>query len=119
MTELSKQRDSRIIALGDFQESSESSHIKKLKELGYKEVAADFPTVRNDFFNEKNIDHILFSTEAWDKFKPTGISLDGDLIDDISDHCLLAIMSAQKTQMNNKIYDYYGGALWLYEQCIK
>lgn len=94
MTELSKQRDSRIIALGDFQESSESSHIKKLKELGYKEVAADFPTVRNDFFHEKNIDHILFSTEAWDKFKPTGISLDGDLIDDISDHCLLAIMSA-------------------------
>lgn len=94
MEELAKQKDSRIITLGDFQESSDSSHIKELKELGYKEATAGLPTVRNDFFAEKNIDHILLSARAWDEFKPAGFALDGDLIDEISDHCLLVIMSA-------------------------
>lgn len=94
MEELARQKDSRIIALGDFQESSEASHIKELKEFGYKEAVAGFSTVRNDFFAEKNIDHILLSTRAWEEYKPAGFALVGDFIDEISDHCLLAIMPA-------------------------
>ena len=83
-----------MVALGDFQESSDSSHIKALGEMGYKEVTAGFPTVHNNFFDVKNIDHILLSKKAWDDFKPVGFTLDGNVIDEISDHSLLAIMSA-------------------------
>lgn len=93
MEELSRQKDSRMIVLGDFQESSESAHIMELKKMGYQEAAAGFPTVKNDFFEEKNINHIFFSAEAWKSFRPTGLALDSGLMDKVSDHCLLAVMS--------------------------
>lgn len=88
------QSNGRVIVLGDFQESSEESHVKELYNVGYREVNKGFPTIRNDFFTERNIDHILFSNAAWDDFNPVGFALDGDLIDELSDHCLLAVMSA-------------------------
>ncbi len=94
MSELTSQKDARMVALGDFQESSDSSHIKALGEMGYKEVTAGFPTVHNNFFDEKNIDHILLSKKAWDDFNPVGFALDGNVIDEISDHSLLVIMPA-------------------------
>lgn len=94
MSELTSQKDARMVALGDFQESSDSSHIKALGEMGYKEVTAGFPTVHDNFFDEKNIDHILLSKKAWDDFNPVGFALDGNVIDEISDHSLLVIMPA-------------------------
>ena len=95
MMELARQKDSRMIALGDFQESSDSIHLKTLEEKGYKEAVAGFPTVRNDFFDEySNIDHILLSAGACAEFKTAEFVLDGDLIDELSDHSLLAIISA-------------------------
>ena len=88
MSELTSQKDARMVALGDFQESSDSSHIKALGEMGYKEVTAGFPTAHN------NIDHIFLSKKAWDDFNPVGFALDANVIDAISDHSLLVIMPA-------------------------
>ncbi|MCR5205976.1 MAG: hypothetical protein K6E47_13110 [Lachnospiraceae bacterium] len=94
ISEAVSQRGERVILLGDFQESSEGVNMQTLNEMGYKEVATGFPTVKNDFFKEWNIDHILFSQKAWSEFNPSGFTLDGDLIGELSDHCLLAVMSA-------------------------
>ena len=94
ISEAKLQSAGRVIILGDFQESSEGIHIKELNEMGYKEMTTGFPTVRNNFFKEWNIDHIIFSKKAWEDFNPSGFVLDGDLIDEISDHCLLVAMSA-------------------------
>lgn len=94
LAEAKSQSEGRVIILGDFQESSEGSHIKELNSMGYKETALGFPAVRNEFFKEWNIDHIFFSKMTWDELNPLEFALDGDLVDELSDHCLLAAMSA-------------------------
>ena len=94
LTEAKNQSKERVVILGDLQESSEGSHVKDLISMGYRELILGCPTVRNEIFAEKSIDHILFSEKAWADFNPAGFAMDGDLVNEISDHCLLAVMSA-------------------------
>ena len=84
----------RMIILGDCQESSEGEHISVLKEAGYREVTSGLPTVKNKFFDETCIDHIFFSGDAYSEYQPSGFSVDADLVNTLSDHCLLSVRSA-------------------------
>lgn len=85
-----------LLILGDMQEGSKTgSHIKKLLEIGFRERNGGFfPTVRNDFFQEWNIDHFLYNPAAWAKFYPVSFEHDGNLLNELSDHILLAAVSA-------------------------
>ncbi len=85
-----------LLILGDMQEGSKTGpHIKQLADLGFREKNGGFfPTVRNDFFQEWNIDHFLYNPAAWEKFYPVSFEHDGNLLDELSDHILLAAVSA-------------------------
>lgn len=80
-----------LLILGDMQESSQDIHIRQLLKLGFKEKNPDyFPTTRG--FSENRIDHMLYSREAWNDpaFYPVSMDFDGNLLDTLSDHVLLA-----------------------------
>ncbi len=94
LSEAWAQKDDSVIILGDFQESSKGSHIRELTEMGYIEIKTGLPTVRNCFFKQWNIDHILFSKKAWNDFYPISMDYDGNLLDELSDHILLAAVTA-------------------------
>lgn len=84
-----------LIICGDLQEGSTGKHIQKLTEMGFKEKNGGFfPTVRNDIFKEKSIDHFLYNQKAWEEFYPVSMELDANLLDELSDHVLLAATSA-------------------------
>lgn len=83
-----------LVICGDFQEGSTGPNIKKLFDMGFREKVS-LPTVRNDFFGpEQNIDHFLYNAAAWEKWYPVKMDYDGNLLDEISDHVLLAAVSA-------------------------
>ena len=74
--------------------SKTGSHIKKLADLGFREKNGGFfPTVRNNLFEEWNIDHFLYNPAAWEKYYPVSFEHDGNLLDELSDHILLAAVS--------------------------
>ena len=84
-----------VVLLGDMQENSKNGkNILKLSEMGYCEKIAGFPTVRNDFFSDQSIDHILYSRKAFELFKPVSFALDGNLLGEVSDHSMLVAISA-------------------------
>ena len=86
-----------LLIVGDMQESSKTGkHIKKLLDMGFKEKATGefFPTVREGIFFEQNIDHYLYNEKAWNDFYPVSMEYDGNLLDELSDHILLAAVSA-------------------------
>lgn len=92
-----KSCDEPLLILGDMQEGTKNGpHIKKLNELGFKEKNGGFfPTVNNEIFaEEQNIDHFLYSSKAWDAYYPVSFEYDGNLLDELSDHVLLAAVSA-------------------------
>ena len=75
--------------------SHKGSHIKKLNEIGFREKNGGFfPTVKNDYFEERSIDHFLYNPAAWEKYYPLCLEYDGNLLDVLSDHVLLAAVSA-------------------------
>lgn len=84
-----------LLICGDMQEESNKGvHIKKLADLGFREKDGGFfPTVRNKFFDEWNIDHFLYNPFAWEKFYPVSFEHDANLLEDLSDHILLAAAS--------------------------
>lgn len=86
-----------LLICGDMQEDSKSGmHIKQLTEIGFKEKNGGFfPTVKNDLFEAiPNIDHFLYNPAAWENFYPVSFEHDGNLLDELSDHILLAAVSA-------------------------
>lgn len=84
-----------LLICGDLQESNTGKHIQKLAEMGFKEKNGGFfPTVRNEFFTEQCIDHFLYNEKAWEKFYPVSMEHDANLLDELSDHVLLAATSA-------------------------
>lgn len=85
-----------LLLCGDMQEGShKGSHIKKLTEFGFREKNGGFfPTVKNDYFEERSIDHFLYNPAAWEKYYPLCLEYDGNLLDVLSDHVLLAAVSA-------------------------
>lgn len=85
-----------LLIVGDMQESSKTGkHIKKLMDMGFKEKNGGFfPTVREGIFFEQNIDHYLYNEKAWNDFYPVSMEYDGNLLDELSDHILLAAVSA-------------------------
>lgn len=86
-----------LLILGDMQENSKTGeHIKKLFDMGFKEKNGGcfFPTVREGVFTEQNIDHFIYNEKAWNDFCPISMEYDGNLLDELSDHILLAAVSA-------------------------
>ena len=86
-----------LLICGDMQEGSKTgAHIKKLMDLEFKEKNGGFfPTVRNDFFEvEQNIDHFFYNSKAWELYYPVSFECDANLLDELSDHILLAAISA-------------------------
>lgn len=87
--EAKKYKDAKFLIVGDFQESSEGPNIGKLKETGYGVYASKNPTVDNDFFPEKCIDHIIFSDSAIETLRPITLLTDSTVLGKLSDHCIL------------------------------
>ena len=80
-----------LIICGDLQEGSTGKHIQKLTEMGFKEKNGGFfPTVRNEILKEKSIDHIYFNEKVCEQLSPVSMELDANLLDELSDHVLLA-----------------------------
>lgn len=80
-----------LIICGDLQEGSTGKHIQKLTEMGFKEKNSGFfPTVRNEILKEKSIDHIYFNEKVCEQLSPVSMELDANLLDELSDHVLLA-----------------------------
>lgn len=84
-----KYKDAKLIIVGDFQESSDGPNITKLKEAGYGVCASKNPTVDNDFFLEKCIDHIIFSDSAIKTLRPITLLTNSAVLGKLSDHCIL------------------------------
>lgn len=86
-----------IILLGDTQENSSGTHMSELVELGLIEAVKSIPTVKNDFFAEQKIDHILMNSVALEMLGKKDVegkvrlSLAFEDID-ISDHSMLVAM---------------------------
>lgn len=96
LSEAEKCSDALLIC-GDMQEGSKTGlHIKKLTDMGFKEKNGGFfPTVQNEIFEaEQNIDHFLYNPRAWNNFYPLFLEYDGNLLNELSDHILLAATSA-------------------------
>lgn len=86
--------DADVIAIQEY--SSAKKYLQELAEVFGGEYLVLAPS---DFSLDEHprsllIDHIFFSKKAWEDFNPSGFVLDGDLMDEISDHCLLVTMSA-------------------------
>ena len=84
-----------LLLVGDMQETTKAGiHIKQLTDLGFREKNGLFPTVKNKNFQEWGIDHFLYNKAAWEKFYPSEFQFDGHLMDELSDHVLLAAISS-------------------------
>ena len=92
---LHNNKDANVIFAGDMQESKSSSNLNKLMEDGYiVSGASGTKTVRNSFFNEACIDHIILSPNARAAFgKDTEIIYDNSGVGKYSDHTLLCLCS--------------------------
>ena len=77
------------VIIGDLQESSSGENIKHLtEELGYYELVVGYAPVAT--FDNKTIDHILFSQEARELLNPRNYLVDNDFLS-ISDHPYIAV----------------------------
>lgn len=92
---LHNNKDANVIFAGDMQESKSASNLNKLMEDGYiVSGASGTKTVRNNFFNETCIDHIILSPNARAAFgKDTEIIYDNSGVGKYSDHTLLCLCS--------------------------
>lgn len=85
-------RNEKVLIGGDLQESSKGTNVVELMAMGYKRPGEFADTVCNNFFSEKQIDHLLFSESANEYFKPT-IVIDNALVGTLSDHGMLYAVS--------------------------
>ena len=77
------------IVMGDLQELSSGENIKYLTEtLGYYELVEGFAPVST--FDNKTIDHVLFSREAREILKPRNYSVNNDALS-YSDHPYISV----------------------------
>lgn len=77
------------IVIGDLQEASSGENIRYLTEkLGYVELVEGFAPVST--FNNKTIDHVLFSREAREILKPRNYSVNNDALS-YSDHPYISV----------------------------
>lgn len=92
---LHNNKDANVIFAGDMQESKSASNLNKLMEDGYiVSGVSGTKTVRNNFFNETCIDHIILSPNARVAFgKDTEIIYDNSGVGKYSDHTLLCLCS--------------------------
>lgn len=90
-----ERRSDPLILVGDMQEATRTGvHIKKLKDLGFMEKNDWFPTIRNYSFDEWNIDHIFYNEAAWKAYYPSETDYDGNVMDELTDHVLIAAISS-------------------------
>ena len=56
--------DEDVIVWGDLQKNGSSEEIQELKDMGYKEIDGNAPTVFNSKFQESCIDHLLLNSKT-------------------------------------------------------